>query len=313
MIRKLDNMLDVYGKNASIHDYLNRVLASFAEIYNYDYSLSALMEDGSLFKETEPCIRKNGIIGRIRAFYENRFNEKEINTKLYYNEVVCSDKEDYEYGYLTLGNIDYSLMADMIALGKRILEACGLKDIFVYINDKGDTSLLKEFLDYLDIDYEIKNFHEKDLEIAFKIVQKKDNKELTLIHGGDYSNISEKMSGLKGNAFGFSGSLEILKEACKDTIKLDDKMLDVVITYKTKKECLYAYYLGQELRLNGFKTEIITKSEKSFIKEFYNTKYVISLNEKDLDLQELLLVDLYTNEREKIKEMDLIQHLDINF
>ena len=46
---------------------------------------------------------------------------------------------------------------------------------------------------------------------------------------------------------------------------------------------------------------------------YFNTKYVISTNQEDIKNGELLLVDLYTNDRKKVQENDLIQHLDMNF
>ena len=42
MIKQVKNMLEVYGNDAKRYDYFMRVLASFAEIYNYDYSMSSL-------------------------------------------------------------------------------------------------------------------------------------------------------------------------------------------------------------------------------------------------------------------------------
>lgn len=314
MIKKLENMVDVYGDNARRYDYFNRLLASFAEIYNYDYSMSSLMEDGSLYQAEAASIRRDGIKGRIRAFYENHFNEHEVNIKLYYNEVVYSEMQRNEYGYLTLGTFDETVMADMISLAVRILEACGLKDLTILLNvsSKYHDGLL-ESLDALDINYEEKSFDACE-DVAFEIrVKNTFNKEVTLISGGLFSKFSESLSGLKTDVFAFSGFLEELIQITYETLKVDEKMLDIVVTYGNKNECEHALYLGQELRLNGFKTEVIKRCEKSFIKKYYNTKYVISLKNDDILNDEVQLVDLYTNEKEKVKELDLINHLDINF
>ena len=155
MIKKLSNTVEVYGNDARYYDYLNRILASFAEIYNYDYSASALLEEGSLFKEENACIRKNGIMGRIRAFYENHLNENVVPSKFFYNEVMFREHQNQEYGYLTLGKLDEAMMADMIAMSVRILEACRLKDVKVFldINDSVKENLVNT-LEYLDISYE---------------------------------------------------------------------------------------------------------------------------------------------------------------
>lgn len=315
MIKKLDNMVDIYEDNALRYDYFNRILASFAEIYNYDYSVSSLMEDGSLYDSSSACIRCDGIKGRIRAFYERHMNECEVNTKLYYNEVVYSGTQRQEYGYLTLGNVDEATMADMISLSVRFLEACGLKDftVFLDLSSKYHDGVI-DGLDALDINYVEKNIDTEYEDVAFEICIKNTfNKEVSLIKGGLASKFSEMISGLHHDVFVFSGTLEDLNQVTYDTIKLDEKILDVVITYGNHTERDHALYLGQELRLNGFKTEVIPRCEKSFIKKYYNTKYVISLKDEDVSKDEILLVDLYTNEKEKVKELDLVHHLDINF
>lgn len=315
MIKKLSNTVEVYGNDARYYDYLNRILASFAEIYNYDYSASALLEEGSLFKEENACIRKNGIMGRIRAFYENHLNENVVPSKFFYNEVMFREHQNQEYGYLTLGKLDEAMMADMIAMSVRILEACRLKDVKVFldINDSVKENLVNT-LEYLDISYEEKKLDSDCKNVAFEIRTKNLlNQEVVLITGKDYSSPSLEIDENLDKVFGFTGSLELLVSLTRDKIKLDEKMLDVVLTYNTKEECNYAYYLGQELRLNGFKTEIIKRCEKSFIKKYFNTKYVISTNQEDIKNGELLLVDLYTNDRKKVQENDLIQHLDMNF
>lgn len=312
MIRKLPNMVDVYESMGRRYDYMNRILASFAEIYNFDYTKSSLMET---IHEKE-SIRPNGVIGRIRAFYETHLNELGLTQKMFYNEVVLDEIQRNEYGYFSFGDLDVSMMAEMISLAVRILEACGLSDIVVSIDAQSDKKeQLYSYFDVLDINYEEKEIDDKfTTSVSFEIRRKMENgKSLSLIQGGDFSHLAEEMSGLRVNVFGFYGSLENLIEVTNDSLSLDDKMLDIVVTYGNQEELEHAMYLTQELRLNGFKTEMIPRHEKSFIKKNYNTKYVISVKEEDIKNDMVTVTDLYTNEKETMKELDLVNHLDLNF
>lgn len=307
-------MVEAYERDGKRYDYLNRILASFAEIYNYDYSMSSLMEDGSLFGESGEVIRKNGILPRIRAYFEQHYNESEVPMKMFYNEVMFDTEQKNEYGFLTFGELDDSVMAAMISLSVRILEACGLRDIVVrlQVDDQKKESLFRH-LDSLDINYEEVELA-SDFPVSFEILMKNElGKEMCLACGGDYSNVSKKISGLDTKVFAFQGFLEPLIVMTYDLLHLDEKMLDVVVTYDSDEEKEHGLYLTQELRLNGFKTEMIKRCEKKFIKEHYNTRYVISVKGEDMKRDEVLLVDLYTNEKMTLKELDLVGHLDINF
>lgn len=306
--------MEAYTKDGKRYDYVNRILSSFAEIYHYDYSVSALMEDGSFFDEEGVVIRKNGIVPRIRAYFEHHLNETEAPVKMFYQEVMFDQEQKSEYGFLTLGEIDDFMMADMISLAVRILEACGLSNVVVRVQvTHSNQEDLFRYLDCLDISYEEAELS-SDKPTAFEIVMKNElGSSMCLVEGGDYSNFSKNLSGLDDRVFAFRGFLEPLLAMTFDTFHLDDSMLDVVVTYGSEAEKEHGLYLMQELRLNGFKTELISRCEKKYIKEHFNTKYVISLKEEQMKQDEVLLVDLYTNEKKSIKELDLIGYLDINF
>jgi len=192
-------MKESYGEEAKRYDYLNRIIASFAEIYHYDYSMSALVEEGKLFQKAEKMIRKDGIAGTIRAFYEQHLNESDLNTKMYYN---------------------------MISLAIRILEACGLKNVSLEINALSCKEKLFNYLDCLDIDYSEKNLSE-DEDVSFRISSKYREQEEVIIQGGSYKELAEKISGLATNVFGFQGNLDFLLMATLDTLHIHEELLDV--------------------------------------------------------------------------------------
>lgn len=293
-------------KKGKVYDYINRVLASFAEIYNYDYV------EADLGKEEK--IPKNGLPIMIQEYYDNHLNEEEIPTKMYYKEKVFTKKVQNEYGYIAMKHPD--CLAELISLSVRILEAFGLKDLTVDLSipEKEKEKIFND-LDVLDINYEEKKLT-SDLyqNILWEIKKKKNkNEEVVLISGGNLSKKAKEIKGLEDEIIGFCGEVEDLIQIAGESLHFDEKTLDIVVTYDTESEKEHASYLTQELRLNGFKTELIKRAEKSFIKKYYNTKYVISIKEENIKKDEVILTDLYTNEKETIKELDLIDHLDINF
>lgn len=310
MKKKITSTIDIYGHLAKEYEYLSRILASFAEIYNYDYSASAI------FEENENIVRKNGIMGRIRGYYEYHLNEEEIPTKMYYHEVTYQKTQKNEYGFLSFQQKDLSYLAEIMSLAVRFLEACGLRDLTIQLDVlESLRPIIYNDLDVLDINYEEKKLHSDFCQdIVFQIYKTTEKEEkVLLIEGGNMTSLLENLSGLTTPCYGFFGYFENLLEVVQGNLSLEEKTLDVVITYQTNLEKEKSLYLTQELRLNGFKTENIERCEKSFIKKFYPTKYVISIKEKEIENNEIILTDLYTNEKKTVKEMDLIQYLDINF
>ncbi len=312
MKKRLENMVDVYLKRAKVYDYIHRVLASFAEIYHYDFSESALMEDGSYYHEKESVLRRDCLVGRIRAFYEEDF-QKELPVKLFAHEVVMNERAEKEYGYFVFGKDNLSYMAELISLGVRILEAFGLRHLSVYLDasDFVKEELYRD-LDALDIDYEEKKLHiSKVEEIAFQIVDGESDQKKVLIEGGDVSSYGRTLSSASFFGYGFWGFTEDIVLKLREEM-LPQEELDVVVTYGSTMEEERALYLTQELRLNGFKCEMISRDTKEKIMKNYPTHYVLSVLEEDMKTSLVLLTDLLTNEKEKINEMDLIGHLDVH-
>lgn len=300
-----------YGEFGRNIDYINRVLASFAEIYNYDYTKSALFEGEQL--------RQNGYIERLRAHITNSMNKEKKNIKMFYNETTFKEIQKEEYGFLNMGHIDASTMADMIAMAVRIVEAFGIHHIIV--NIKAHETIkpdLFRYLDCLDIEYNEKELNIPDFDkVSFEISkQNEDEKDMVLIQGGSLEKKVQEMSKSQIDAFAIFGDINHLLAIAMElgNIKTEEKILDIVVTYETELEKEHTLYLVQELRLNGFKTEIDNENlSKEELKKQYRTRYSIILKEADIKNDEVELIDLDTNETSKIKEMDLINHLDINF
>jgi histidyl-tRNA synthetase len=309
MEKRLETMRFVGKEEGRWYDYMGRIFSSFAEIYNYDYTISPL------WNEKEP-FRQNGMLYRIQGYLEQHLNEEVIPQKMFYMEPVYLKQQEQEFGYLTIGKFDEMEMAISISLAVRILEAFGLRDLVVLIQVKPmQEEVLSHYLDCLDISYQKREVQVLNCDgVAFQILYQKEKNITPLIQGGNLSHLSHEFKELSLQAFGFWGSFSSIYDWLKEekSQQLDPKMLDVVVTYETELEKEKALYYTQELRLNGFKTECIFRNQKNFIRENYNTRYVISLKESLFETNELIITDLETNEKETVKEMDLIDHLDLN-
>lgn len=306
-MKKLKQTLEIFEKEGKKYDYVNRVLASFAEFYNYDYTISALLEKGELWQKEGEIIRQDGLLGRVRAYKERENTEYPI--KMYYNEVTFNEKQQNEFGYLICGSKSITDLADLISLAIRLLEAFGIHNLKAkfQITSKEKENIYR-YLDCYDIEYVEENIKtEYFKEAVFEIVKAdRDGNEFSLIKGGEIEN----------KIYAFHGIIETLILVANEygNIKEETKKLDIIVSYNTEKEKEYALYLTQELRLNGFKTEINTLNlNLEQIKNQFTVRYEIKLEEEALKRDVIIVTDLDTKEKEEIKEMDLINHLDMNF
>ena len=263
--KRKDDIMSSMIKRGRHFDYVRRVLASFAEIYNYDYVLESFLEEST------------------KIFWESLEDNKHF------------------YCYQIKNNKAMLDLADMIGMAVRIVEAFGVHEYEVHLSSNiRDQKELFRYLDCLDINYEtLEMMQEKLFEI---FILDEAHKKQRILWGGE-----------QNDAYCCQGYYEDIVGYCEETLKLEEKSLDIVVMSETDFEQEHALYLVQELRLNGFKTEMIGEKSLDLIKEICPTKYVIFLNDEDIQNDEVCLIDFYTKEKEQIKEMDLISHLDINF
>ncbi|MDY3757479.1 MAG: His/Gly/Thr/Pro-type tRNA ligase C-terminal domain-containing protein, partial [Bacilli bacterium] len=92
--------------------------------------------------------------------------------------------------------------------------------------------------------------------------------------------------------------------------------IDVYVMYVSDTEKETASYLTQNLRLNGFVTETdyLNKGLKGEFKsaDRLNAKYLIILNDKDLEDNKVNVKDNMTKEEEKVNINDLVDYLDMH-
>lgn len=144
---------------------------------------------------------------------------------------------------------------------------------------------LKEYLDLLEINFEIDDKIKTD-EYAYEV----------------YSNDVKLGERCKSHA---SIDLEkVIKEIEDNGTNIPvEENIDVLFTATSENELETASYLMQNLRLNGFITEIGDK---------LSAKFNIILKDKDLEHNEVIIKDNVTGEETKSNINDIVEYLEMN-
>lgn len=169
MIVKPKGCHDIYGIEAKKWQYVNKVIDSLMERYNYSFIRTPIFESSEVFhrgvgettdivsKETydfedrgsrKMTLRPEGTAGVVRSFVENKmYGDPTQPIKLYYNGTMYRyerpqsgrDRELTQYGVEVLGSDDPLIDAEVISIPVNLFKLLGLKEIKVKINTLGDT------------------------------------------------------------------------------------------------------------------------------------------------------------------------------
>lgn len=175
--------------------------------------------------------------------------------------------------------------AEVISLVYQIFNLLNI-DALIKINiSNSKYDKLREYLDLLEINFEIDDKIKTD-EYAYEV----------------YSNDVKLGEGSKSYA---SIDLEKAIKEIEDNgtnIPVEEN-IDVLFTAVSENELETASYLMQNLRLNGFITEIGDK---------LNAKFNIILKDKDLEHNEVIIKDNVTGEETKSNINDIAEYLEMN-
>lgn len=169
MIQKPKGTYDVYGEYGKKILYLEDLIKSLMEKYNYEYFRTPLFESSELFhrgvgettdivtKETydfvdrgerNMTLRPEGTAGVVRSFIENKmYGRAEMPVKAwYYGPMYRYERpqsgrfrEFYQFGVEAFGSNDPALDAEVISIPVRFYQLLGLKNIKVNLNSLGDS------------------------------------------------------------------------------------------------------------------------------------------------------------------------------
>lgn len=184
---------------------------------------------------------------------------------------------------------------------------------------------VKNFLDALDITYEVNPNIIRGLDYynhtVFEVIADINDfgSQNVLCGGGRYNGLTETLDGPPTPGIGFAMGVDRLLLALeKEEIDIPIKdSVDIYIMYVSEDEKEFAAYITQDLRLNGYITEMenMNRNLKAQFKQAdrLKAKYLIILNSEDIKNGEINLKDNLTKDENKIKHNDLIDYLDMNF
>lgn len=169
MITKPKGTVDIFGDEAKIRLYVNDILASICEKYNFNYIETPVFESSELFhrgvgettdmvqKETYDfkdrgdrsiTLRPEGTAGVVRWFIENKlYGNLTDPVKVYYNMKMYRyerpqsgrQREFTQWGFEVFGTDDVMADAEVISLAYNAFRLLGLDDITIKLNTLGDT------------------------------------------------------------------------------------------------------------------------------------------------------------------------------
>ena len=167
MITKPKGCHDIVGLEAKKWKYVEKVIDSLMERYNYTYARTPIFESSELFhrgvgegtdivtKETYDfkdrgdrniTLRPEGTAGIVRSYIENKLYGEPGPVKVYYNGTMYRyerpqsgrDREFTQFGVEVLGSNDPMVDAEVISIPVLLYKMLGLKGIVVKINSLGD-------------------------------------------------------------------------------------------------------------------------------------------------------------------------------
>ncbi|MDD2207939.1 MAG: histidine--tRNA ligase [Bacilli bacterium] len=168
MIIKQKGTMDIYGDEAKKRIYVNDVIRSICEAYNYQYIETPVFEASELFhrgignstdivsKETydfkdrggrDITLRPEGTAGVCRWFIENKiYGNMTEPTKVYYNEKMYRYdrpqlgryRELTQFGVEFIGSDDVLADVDVISIAYNTYCLLGLKNVTIKVNTLGD-------------------------------------------------------------------------------------------------------------------------------------------------------------------------------
>lgn len=219
---------------------------------------------------------------------------KSICEKYRFNKVDGNEISKVNGKVYSLDNSDLFIKGDATSLTRDaevislVYQICNLLNIDALIKiNIGSIKYdkLKEYLDLLEINFEIDDNIKTD-EYAYEV----------------YSNDVKLGEGSKSHA---SIDLEKAIKEIEDNgtnIPVEEN-IDVLFTTVSENELETASYLMQNLRLNGFITEIGDK---------LSAKFNIILKDKDLEHNEVIIKDNVTGEETKSNINDIAEYLEMN-
>ena len=173
---------------------------------------------------------------------------------------------------------------------------------------------VKEYLNILDINYEVNENIVRGLDYYDENVWEyiADSDGVTLGGGGRYNHLVETLDGPSIPAVGFAMGMERVILNIKENVDIKnlDQAVDVYIMSVSEEEKMHALEIAQYLRLNNVATEInsanLSMKSQFKIADRLQTKFLIILNNEDLQKGLVNIKDNATKEEIKVDEAEVV-------
>ena len=227
----------------------------------------------------------------------------------------CSDcKERIEKNPLRILDCKIDSENDLVKNAPSILD-------YLSEEEKDHFDKVKEYLDVLDVNYEVDSSLVRGLDYYTNTVFEFESKikDIGAIGGGGrYDNLLSSLDGpdvpAVGFALGFDRIISVLDELEINASR--DNSLDIYLLTISDNENNYALELAQNLRMCGYKVDmdLSGKNMKAKFKESdrYKSKFVIVIGEDEVKSGNLTIKDTLTKEEKKVNYDNLIDFLDTN-
>ena len=244
---------------------------------------------------------------------ESRNNYREALIKYFepYINDLCEDcQERFKKNPLRILDCKVDAGSDIIKNAPKTID---------YLNEESKNRFerLKELLDLMDIPYEVNTNLVRGLDyynhMVFEVTLRD---SYALGGGGRYNGLIETLDGPStpgvGFAMGYDRTILAMEE---EGVNIPiNNTIDLYILAVSESERETAQYLAQDLRLNGFivETDLMNKGLKGQFKSVdrFNAKYLIVLNDEDLQKNEVVIKDNATKEEERLNINNIVEFLD---
>ena len=183
-----------------------------------------------------------------------------------------------------------------------------------YLNEESKKRFddVKKYLTLMEVDYVVDTKIVRGLDYynhtVFEIEAKVDGfgSNNVLAGGGRYNGLAEQLDGPHTPGIGFAlGMSRLVMALDLEKVELPvEKSIDAYIMYVSDSEKEYAINLCQYLRMNGYSVEMenMNRSLKAQFKQAdrLNSKYLIILNDKDLERDVINIKDNKTKEENEV-------------
>lgn len=296
-------MKNIVGKEARVYNYINNVFKTVSSYYGYEDIKLPTLVNGNLRKDLE-----NEVID-----YYNKNIKGEFKKYAYVGTNYEKNKENEVFGFAIIKNNSLYQDAEVISMVYRILEELKLENIIVKIKaDKNyDLNKLQEYLEYLDVDYEISDsgdLLDDNVLMAFEIIEEVQDKKISLARGYRSNNNVDAIFCTTN----LDNVLEVLNIIYEDYEF--DTLTQVYIVGESEEERIVAMRLAQDLRWCEIKVDMDTNNKKR--NEQLNSgkisNFIIDISKDNLNKGLIKVIDNRTHEENLVDEAEIIDYIVSN-